>query len=305
MEDVKIEFKKSIKKRPGRAKIRHSSSEDEKEDEEINTLEFEKTKKLQKLRKRTAGTNIVTLALGKKVSKIEEEVLEDPFKLNSGGLVTAKNMKGYKTKQDAYDVGTQFYKETHIRDEDDEMKKFIEVEMEKIKGTDVDENEDEGPQYLSPEDAALQALPKHLTKSTFKKDQQMLSAQMLTGIPEVDLGIEVKIQNIERTERAKRDLLRKGEISLGEGVRQDKEAPIHQRFTTGGGSLGSDGRFEPNMFGSAAAQWEEQQEGNKQLLKAATGPKDAPKGEEATDDLALRKFKDLENAERLKNRPKK
>ena len=33
---------------------------------------------------------------------------------------------------------------------------------------------------------------------------------------QVDLGIEVKIQNIERTERAKRELLAKGEISTGE-----------------------------------------------------------------------------------------
>ena len=39
------------------------------------------------------------------------------------------------------------------------------------------------------------------------QDQQMISAQMLTGIPEVDLGIDVKIQNIERTERAKKKLL--------------------------------------------------------------------------------------------------
>ena len=35
----------------------------------------------------------------------------------------------------------------------------------------------------------------------------MISAQMLTGIPEVDLGIDVKIQNIEKTERAKKKLL--------------------------------------------------------------------------------------------------
>lgn len=35
----------------------------------------------------------------------------------------------------------------------------------------------------------------------------MLSAQMLSGIPEVDLGIEAKIQNIERTEKAKRKLI--------------------------------------------------------------------------------------------------
>ena len=66
------------------------------------------------------------------------------------------------------------------------------------------------PTYLSPEDAALLALPEHLRRSTFKKDQQMLSAQMLSGIPEVDLGIEAKIKNIERTEQAKRRLIEEG-----------------------------------------------------------------------------------------------
>ena len=46
------------------------SSDEEEEDEEINMSDFQKTKQLQKLRKRTAGTNIVTLALGKKISKV-------------------------------------------------------------------------------------------------------------------------------------------------------------------------------------------------------------------------------------------
>jgi hypothetical protein len=40
---------------------------------------------------------------------------------------------GYKQKENPYEVGTQFSKETHIRDEDDEMRKFIETEMEKLK----------------------------------------------------------------------------------------------------------------------------------------------------------------------------
>merc|ERR1719319_1558068 len=90
------------------------------------------------------------------------------------------------------------------------MRKFIETEMDNLKGRQEEEEEDAdvGTRYLSPEDAALLSLPEHLRKSTFKKDQQMLSAQMLTGIPEVDLGIEAKIENIERTEQAKAKLLR-------------------------------------------------------------------------------------------------
>lgn len=202
-------FKKS-KKRPARQREASlSSDEDKSVTEEFNVEDFEKTRELQKLRKRAAGTNIVTLALGKKVSKIEDSIAGDPFKLNMGGLMEMKDLKGFKQKDDAFDVGTQFFKETHIRDEDDEMRKFIETEMENLKGSKPDKDDDGStePEYLSPEDAALLALPEHLRKSTFKKDQQMLSAQMLSGIPEVDLGIDAKIQNIERTEKAKKRLL--------------------------------------------------------------------------------------------------
>lgn len=72
-EDTKVQFKRSSKKRPARVKIPSESSGDEEKDEELNLSEFEKTKQLQRLRKRTAGTNIVTLALGKKISKVANE----------------------------------------------------------------------------------------------------------------------------------------------------------------------------------------------------------------------------------------
>ena len=148
-----------------------SDSSEEDNNEEFNKEDFEKTRELQKLRKKAAGTNIVTLALGKKISKLEEKIAEDPFNMKSGGLVEMKDMKAYKQADDAFDVGTQFFKETHIRDEDDEMRKFIETEMEQLKGSRAEKEEapDSTPQYLSPEDAALLALPEHLRKSTFKK----------------------------------------------------------------------------------------------------------------------------------------
>ena len=194
-------FKKVSKK-----SVRVRQESDEEDQEDLNKEEFEKTRELQKLRKRAAGTNIETLGTGKR--KNQED--DDPLGLKRGGMMDIKAMKNYKQKDDAYNVGTEFAKETHIRDEDDEMRKFIETEMSKVKGARPDpepEQEERAEEFLSPEDQALLALPQHLTKSTFKKDQQMISAQMLTGIPEVDLGIDVKIQNIERTERAKKKLL--------------------------------------------------------------------------------------------------
>ena len=43
-----------------------------------------------------------------------------------------------------------------------------------------------------------------MKKDQTKKSEEMLSSQMLCGIPEVDLGIDEKIRNIEATENAKK-----------------------------------------------------------------------------------------------------
>ena len=55
---------------------------------------------------------------------------------------------------------------------------------------------------------SLYELPKYLdVHSKIMKSEEMLSNQMLSGIPEVDLGIDAKIRNIEATEEAKQQLL--------------------------------------------------------------------------------------------------
>merc|ERR1711937_68204 len=86
------------------------------------------------------------------------------------------------------------------------MQKFIEKEMEKRRGKRQDSDPNEHEKYLTPEEAALLSLPDHLKKSQSKKNEEMLSSQMLSGIPEVDLGIDEKIRNIEATENAKKKL---------------------------------------------------------------------------------------------------
>lgn len=67
----------------------------------------------------------------------------------------------------------------------------------------TDNDDSFASQYLSPEDAALMSLPAHLQQSSTQRSEEMLSNQMLNGIPEVDLGIDAKIRNIEATEAAK------------------------------------------------------------------------------------------------------
>lgn len=153
-----------------------------------------------------------SLALGKKVTLEEEVSVKDPFNVKSGGgMVNMQALKAGKLKSasdDAYDtgIGTQFSAETNIGDTDEEMMKYIEEQLKLKKGIEVD-SKDDANRYLTPEEAAILALPAHLRENSTKKSEEMLSNQMLNGIPEVDLGIESKIKNIEATEEAKQKLL--------------------------------------------------------------------------------------------------
>ncbi|XP_026461671.1 telomere length and silencing protein 1 homolog isoform X1 [Ctenocephalides felis] len=208
---------KSTKKKPIRK--RKDSSEDEESTEdnssEINS-KLEEMKELQKLRKRPNGVNVIGLALGQKISLAEEVTAKDPFSIKSGGMVNMANLKNcnLKSDDDAYNtgIGTQFFAETNKRDEDEEMMKYIEEQLSHRKGLakksgNDDCNSEEPNKYRTPEEAALLAVPDYLRQSTTQRSEEMLSNQMLSGIPEVDLGIEAKIKNIEATEEAKLKLL--------------------------------------------------------------------------------------------------
>ncbi|CAH2055812.1 unnamed protein product, partial [Iphiclides podalirius] len=210
VEEVKFKPKK---KRNIRQRIK--IEDDESEDEELILARLEEAKEIQKLRERPNGVSIVALATGQKVTLEEEIVCKDPYKIKAGGMVNMQALKSGKVKQvdDAYDtgIGTQFSAETNKRDEDEEMMKYIEEQLAKRKEGKNDDKKDseinDTLKYLSPEEAALLSLPEHLRVSSMHRSEEMLSNQMLSGIPEVDLGIDAKIKNIEATEEAKMKLL--------------------------------------------------------------------------------------------------
>ncbi|KPJ05322.1 Uncharacterized protein C9orf78 [Papilio xuthus] len=209
-EEVKFKPKKRRNIRQ-RVKV----EDDDSEDEQVILARLEEAKEAQKLRERPNGVSIVALATGQKVTLEEEIVCKDPFKIKSGGIVNMQALKSGKVKQvdDAYDtgIGTQFSAETNKRDEDEEMMKYIEEQLAKRKEGKIDDKKEsennDTLKYLSPEEAALLSLPEHLRVSSMPRSEEMLSNQMLSGIPEVDLGIDAKIKNIEATEEAKMKLL--------------------------------------------------------------------------------------------------
>ncbi|CAF90174.1 unnamed protein product [Tetraodon nigroviridis] len=187
---------------------RRDSSEDEEDDvaEELRS-KVEEAKELQSLRKRQTGVSLTALLVGEKLPP-EVEIDNDPFKLKTGGVVDMKRVKDRNRDmtEDETDLnlGTSFSVETNRRDEDADMMKYIETELKKRKGQ--VEAEEQKVKVKNAEDH-LYELPENIRVNSAKKTEEMLSNQMLSGIPEVDLGIDAKIKNIINTEDAKARLL--------------------------------------------------------------------------------------------------
>lgn len=205
--------------------------------------------------------------------------------LDLGAVKTAK-----KTSDDAYDtgIGTAFSAETNRRDEDAEMQKYIEENLAKRRGADQKlEDKPEESKYLSPEEAALQAVPDLLRESTSKKSEEMLSNQMLSGIPEVDLGLEAKIRNIEATEEAKQRLLRE---SMMKKERPSEFVPKNYAV-----NFVQHNRFNLDEMGPKRKKEKKVEEIVEPVVgggvKISTVAPKRPTGEKATDDFHYEKFK--------------
>ncbi|KAA3674373.1 uncharacterized protein DEA37_0003023 [Paragonimus westermani] len=166
----------------------------------------EAIRELQKVRKRPAGISLSALSTGK-VAPEELAIVSDPFKLKTGGLVVMRHVTDPKSNEDEDDVEARLAKtfatETNKRDEDAEMIKYIEEEVARRKGL----RKSPSPEPAEGSDL-LQDVPEYLRPAIGQQKEDMLSNQMLCGIPEIDLGVEAKMRNIEATEDAKQTLLK-------------------------------------------------------------------------------------------------
>lgn len=199
--------------------------DDEKSTKDDDTVSktLDEMKEMQKYRKRPAGVSAVGLAFGKKFTE-EESLAPDPFKLKTGGLVDLKDIKPSDMKGADDDVVQQlnanFSAETKKLDNEEHMMDYIEKEMSKRKTIPV--SPDELPSNYDQKIKALYQIPDHLQVQKKEQSEEMLSNQMLSGIPEVDLGVEAKFRNIEETELAKQERHK---------LRKAGEGSAHRDFT--------------------------------------------------------------------------
>ena len=89
---------------------------------------------------------------------------------------------------------------------------YIETEMRKKRKTNDDNPEIKSSSSIRRNDPndELYAVARRFSKNTsdiMDEGSVTTSSSMLTQIPEVDLGIESKLRNIEQTEKAKRKLM--------------------------------------------------------------------------------------------------
>ncbi|CAF4595046.1 unnamed protein product, partial [Rotaria sp. Silwood1] len=189
---------------------------------------IEDLKLIQKLRQRKKGVSAEELALGKQTNPlINSKKIDpnDPFKLKSGGLLEMNTAKQQQQQQqrgrsskDISTINDNFARETNTRDEDTEMQRYIEEQLAKIQQksssstttSNLSTNDELQAVFATlkkPEDTLFHVSKHLITDHSTQASEEMLSEQMLSGIPEVDIGVEEKIRNIEETDKAKRKLL--------------------------------------------------------------------------------------------------
>ncbi|TXT13208.1 hypothetical protein VHUM_01609 [Vanrija humicola] len=193
---------------------------------------------MRKFRRAQQGIELEKLnrGEGKKKKKGPVEIELDKFGLQPSAAGLRKEKEAEPTTESeraAHKVrSNNFTQQTNALDVDKHMMAYIDKEMAKRKGEDTDEVQAEA---ADPREE-LYGLAERYQVEGLKVDSDdegnvTNSIGMLSAIPEIDLGMENRLRNIEETERAKRELIetRKAEAS---GPKED-DPLAGQRFYRG------------------------------------------------------------------------
>ncbi|GAA5882327.1 hypothetical protein JCM16303_004073 [Sporobolomyces ruberrimus] len=224
------------------------------EDQTSETLE--QLLAIRRLKRATAGLDLERLNAGEKkkrpklavdetgtgVAKLENGMLEGM----SGGLNSNERDKdrlrddgdGSEAKRKIV-KSDNFTGQTNTVDVDKHMMAYIEAELAKKRGEDPVALAAAQKPY-DPRDELYKVAEKYKfkdvedrAKGKAEKEEEegnvTLSTGMLMGIPEVDLGIDTKLKNIEQTEKAKRQLY-DTQVEMARKAEMEREEFAVERF---------------------------------------------------------------------------
>ena len=198
IKEEKVGFKKSNRGKSFRKRVASDEEDNNQQDAESEWKNLDELKEIQKLKKRVhRGVDVTQLMKPEKVERTNDEERKPTIGLTDAQTIASE-----------LDLGNTFSAETNRRDEDAELMKYIEEELAKKKGQQASANASSSRNNMTPDDLVFNSLPEHLLMAGVKKkNEEMLSNQMLSGIPEIDLGIDERIRNIEATEEAKTKMI--------------------------------------------------------------------------------------------------
>ncbi|KAL3079742.1 hypothetical protein niasHS_014024 [Heterodera schachtii] len=210
---------------------KRSVNQDEEDEEDLEEVEsrIQDVLEAQKVRQRRSGMDAVECAVGKDLAREFQRMDENPFQMRGGAMLRlSDHQKAALSAADIEaDIKEQFKKETLLRDEHEEMRRYVETRIASecpaalaIAAANAKESAGDGGgpstakkvKVAGPEDDILYRAAEQVKHHGSKRNEELLSNQMLVGIPEVDLGIETRMRNIEATEQKKVELLKKGAI---------------------------------------------------------------------------------------------
>uniref|UniRef100_A0A1I7WRZ0 Uncharacterized protein n=1 Tax=Heterorhabditis bacteriophora TaxID=37862 RepID=A0A1I7WRZ0_HETBA len=204
-------------------------------------------RELQRSRERRNGLTEIECAVGKE----KAAALEDGIQM-AGGTMALSGKQKARLEAAGIEAGIreQFEKETMLRDEHEELRKFIDQGLKKERGEVVNEMKDE--KYNGKNTDVLLRAASKLKDYRSEGGNELLSEHMLAGIPEVDLGISylnifnpvqaimsikcsaaysARINNILETEKKKKELLEKALTKGGSNIQSRKEANETEYFS--------------------------------------------------------------------------
>ncbi|KAG6333311.1 hypothetical protein ID866_5778 [Astraeus odoratus] len=198
------------------------------DDEEDKSLPLSELLELRKLRKARQGIDVQRLSRGdakrKKRRRADEDEHQDPGGLKAGSKVDEVDEDAEAKARRAVRTNN-FTQQTNAVDVDKHMMAYIEENL-KIRSRPVD-SESKSKDANTQDEFALSERWKTERKAQIEGSVTS-SVSMLTAIPEVDLGMDARLKNIEDTEKAKRQVAE--ERRERKRIDNDEEHLVATRF---------------------------------------------------------------------------
>ncbi|CUA69376.1 hypothetical protein RSOLAG22IIIB_03899 [Rhizoctonia solani] len=232
-----VEPKPLFKKRANRPPPRQREPEDDVPDEptperegsegaDEDKMTVKELLELRKLRRQRQGIDSTKLnaGIGKKKKRKEEDEEEEKYGLRPGGQrrdveEDEANPDGSEDVAKKIIKSNNFTQQTNKLDVDKHMMKYIEEELEKRRGTPNGSTNGGNASSSDPYAELFRISEKYKLqkKQELEEGSVTNSSAMLTAIPEVDLGMDTRLKNIEETEKAKR--------TVSENLKESRHKP--------------------------------------------------------------------------------